>query len=870
MIHHARGSRLCIGILLVLAATVCWIVPAQAEKHSLVRYWLDKPADAAFLRSHPGLDIAQVKPGVHVDIVVLPHELALLQGSGARIDILHDDLKAFYTSRLGPDKSDSFGIYHNWEEVVAFVDSLHLLYPDVVSEKWSIGQGHEGRNIWAFRISDNPDIDEPDEAEILFDGVHHAREVMSSEFCIMFAEYLAQNYGTDPEITYLLDTREVYFVPVINPDGFWYNSWGDMWRKNRRNNGDGSWGVDLNRNYPFQWGYDDYGSSPYTWDETYRGPAPGSEPEIQAIMGLINSHQFVTQNTYHTSGNLTLYPWGYINSGTLDAAIFEHMAAMMTMFNGYASGQPDDLLYPVNGGTIDWSYGAQDEHLKIFSFSNEIGTDGFWPAESRRGEYFQANIWPAIYLIRAAAAFVAASEPVILSGDGNGRLDPGESADLSFLLENQGITTSATGVTVTLSSTDPYLELGEAFRDVGTLPAMSSVDFAATPFPVTVAADCPTGRIIQLTVRISFDGNSFDSEFTFPVGAPVVVFADSFDLTVAGWNFTGQWGTTGTFSHSPPFSLTDSPSGDYDDESATHAVLVNEYYATSLSFWHRYDIEDGWDYGYVQVSAAGGPWQTIASYTGTSLSWNPVNLSLAAFAGQPLRVRFQLVTDTWITEDGWYIDDFVLYGNEQTNVTPPPPILVSPEPSAVVTGTPVLTVANSYDPDGPGPLTYGFRIYTDQLCTNLVAATVGIAEGIDQTSWTAPVLPEGTYWWRAFAADDVEFGLMGEIRAFTVLDPSGLGERLIVGPRLAILGPVASDQVRIQLELPADDRVDLSVYDARGRLVQRLHTGAMTGGLRILSWDGRDTSGRAVASGVYLARLQTQQRSLTETFVVIR
>ncbi|MDP6669432.1 MAG: M14 family zinc carboxypeptidase, partial [Candidatus Krumholzibacteria bacterium] len=74
----------------------------------------------------------------------------------------------------------NFGIYHTYSEAIAWMDSLHMLYPEVVSEKWSIGQSHQGNDLWCFRVSDNPEQDEV-EPELLFDGLHHAREIMASE-----------------------------------------------------------------------------------------------------------------------------------------------------------------------------------------------------------------------------------------------------------------------------------------------------------------------------------------------------------------------------------------------------------------------------------------------------------------------------------------------------------------------------------------------------------------------------------------------------------------------------------------------------------------------------------------------------------------
>jgi carboxypeptidase T len=854
----------------LLALTIA--LPAAAapqETHALVRLWLDEPGATSWLLDHPGLDIASLKPGVHADIVASAADQELLRTSGFRLTLVHQDLEAFYAARLAPEKSDSFGIYHNWPEAIAFVDSLRMLYPEVVSEKWSIGQSIEGRDLWCFRMSDNPDVDE-DEPEVLFDAVHHAREVMSSEFVILFAQYLAQKYTAgDPEVTYLLNEREVYFVPVVNPDGFVYNNWGDMWRKNRRNNGGGCWGVDNNRNYPYQWGGS--GSSGDPCDPTYRGPTAGSEPENQALMGLFNGHQFVTHNSYHTHGNLTLFPWAYTDSHTPDHSIFVHMGNQMTMYNGYVAGQPGAVLYTVSGGALDWVYGAQSEHPKCLSFSNEIGgsADGFWPEESRRGQLFQENIWPAIYLMRVADAFVAVEGPVVVGGDGNGRLDPGESAGLAFTISNQSVVAAAGNVAVTLFCDDPYLQLDEAQRSVGSMAQISSLNLASNPLPVTVAASCPVGRVVTLIAQVSHDGGSLSFPLTYVVGPESIVFNDDFEHGTSAWTLEGTWGLTSTQSHSPVTSLTDSPGGNYVDESTTAATLTGGHLASRLTYWQRYNLETDWDYGYVQVSADGGPWSTVESYTGLASSWHQIEIPLTSWLGQSLRVRFQLVSDYSITRDGWYVDDVVLYGYGDTNQTPPPPLQLAPPPGAVVSANPVLTVANSTDPDGGGPITYGFRVYADELGTQPVAAADDLPETPGQTSWTAPTLAAGTYWWRAYAADDQARGLLGEFRSFEVQDLSDVAE-LIGDLRLVALGPAADGRARLRLDLPTAADVALDLYDARGYRVRRLQAGSLAAGSQVLTWDGRDGSGRNVASGVYFARLRVERRTLTTRVLLVR
>ena len=392
--------RLILSTVLVLISMAAFAV----EEHSMIRVHLDTESAQQYMdenRTH--YDIVDGRRGQWVEIIALDGEILELQSNGLRVETLQKNLESFYASQYVGSRSN-FGIYHTYPEMVAFVDSLRMRFPDVISEKWSIGQSLEGNEIWCFKVSDNPDVDE-DEPEILFDAMHHAREIMAGEMCIMLGEYLGENYGVDPEITQLVDTREIFIIPMGNPDGVLYNEQiqpqgGGMWRKNRRNNGDGTWGVDLNRNYPYEWGCS-WGSSGYPGDETYRGTAPASEPETQHFINFINERHFTIRQSIHTYGDLTLYPWGYTTTDTPDEDLFREMGEQMTMYNGYTPGQPGDVLYDVCGGTFDWDYGAQDEHEKIYGFTNEIG-HSFWPSESNRQPYFDENVWPAVYLISMA------------------------------------------------------------------------------------------------------------------------------------------------------------------------------------------------------------------------------------------------------------------------------------------------------------------------------------------------------------------------------------------------------------------------------------------------------------------------------------
>ena len=847
---------LCLCLLLLLVA----IAPAQAapDHHALVQLYLDSPSGAEFLRANrTSLDVLIVKPGIMAHIAAGPADLEFLNRSGLRFDILEPDMESAYA---GPEKAAGFGIFHTYSENVAFVDSLRLLYPEVISQKWSIGQSHLGNDVWCFRVSDNPDIDE-NEPEILIDGMHHAREIMASEFPIMFAEYLAQNYGTDLEITWLLDNRELYIVPIVNPDGVLYNeetnpAGGGMWRKNRRDNGDGTYGVDPNRNYPYMWGYDDSGSSPDPDSIVYRGPSAGSEPEVQALMNLIDSHQFVTQNTVHCYSNLTLYPWGYDNLAAPDADAFILMGAEMCKYNGYVYGTPVEAInYAVNGGTIDWSYGETGSHDKIFSFSNEIGgaSDGFWPLESRRQPLFLENIHPHLYLMRAAGSFVTAHSatavPVVKA------IGPGQNGLLDFTIASQGANAGSSSVGLTITSDDAWIQLDEGLRTVDALPALTETMLGGSAIPFQVEAGCPNGHFAVINVAVDMPEGTLAYDLPLLIGSAAPILSDDLESGAGNWTLTGNWSVSGEQAHSGSLGLTDSPGSDYGDNESYTATLNGSFLATRISFWQKYSIEEGWDYGRLQVSVDGGSWVTVYSCTGNMNSWEFVEVDLSVHLGREIQFRFMMETDTYVIDDGWWIDDVAVEGVNRDNLPPstPVPALQTGLPKFAV--VPVLAVDNCTDPEG-APLTYGFRIYADALCTQPVLESPSVPEGNEVTEWAPTDLAEGEYFWRAWAFDGTERSLLCDPQSIVVPTSSPVGDVFVAGPGLKVLTGVTGRNARLELSLPNPGVVSLDIFDARGARIRRLHVGSMESGSRVMVWDGRDGGGRQVSSGVYLVRMQ--------------
>ncbi len=191
-----------------------------------------------------------------------------------------------------------YGGFYTWPEIVGKIDGWLQSYPQLISVQ-KLGTSVEGRAIPLLKISNHPKID-ADKPEILYLVGLHPREQAPTVAIVNFVSELLAGYGKDAEITRLIDTREIWVVPMLNVDGKIYDfqhgngkTRGGDWRKNRRANADGTFGVDLNRNFPVRWGgnraYDAAwkGSTAETSTNIYEGSAPGSEPEVRAAMDFI-------------------------------------------------------------------------------------------------------------------------------------------------------------------------------------------------------------------------------------------------------------------------------------------------------------------------------------------------------------------------------------------------------------------------------------------------------------------------------------------------------------------------------------------------------------------------------------------------------
>jgi len=319
------------------------------------------------------------------------------------------DVKALETGRGGHDRLFGFPSgddrFHDYNEMKVAISELATKNPEYI-RVMSIGKTIEGRDIPAMHINSSPNAlkrIKSNKPGFVLLGNHHAREHLSAEIPLMFAQYLMANKN-DSMIKKLLDDRDLWIVPMVNPDGVEFDISGDkyhMWRKNRRNNGDGTAGVDLNRNYGFRWNTG--GSSSDTDSEVYMGKAPFSEPETQAVRDFVSSLSNVTVLlTVHTFSELILYPWGSSYDpipNEKDRKVFETMANTMAKWNHYKPQQSSDL-YIASGDTCDWAYGEKG----IFAFTFELSPKnmwdgGFYPGAKVIDRVFDANLKPLLYML---------------------------------------------------------------------------------------------------------------------------------------------------------------------------------------------------------------------------------------------------------------------------------------------------------------------------------------------------------------------------------------------------------------------------------------------------------------------------------------
>ncbi len=663
---------------------------AYSQQYSRARIYYNSAKDLALLSAQGvALDHLLFKRGVYIESDFSSQELGSAKMLGLKTEILIEDVVKFYSEQNSVenttiretencfDKDGEYKIPTNWKhgsmggyfKYQEFLDHLDLMadkYPHLITKREPISnfKTSENRHIYFVKISDNPNEDE-NESTVLYNAIHHGREPASLSQTIFYMWYLLENYEYNAEIKGLVDNLEMYFVPVINPDGYIYNektqpNGGGMWRKNRR----GGYGVDPNRNYDYEWG--GVGASASQSQETYRGSSSFSEPETKAMKWLCEQHDFKIAMNAHCASNVLLYPWGYTKNASPDQQYYHELGAEMCSENNFEPGQGSIIMYPASGNSDDWMYMGNSKP-KIISYTPEIGSkaDGFWPAKSKIDGICKGMVKQNKNAANASLnwAIVKEKSPLILET---------HSAHLSYSLKRLGLE-NGKDFKISIKGIGPYVQ------SVGSANTHSGVQLMASlkdSISYTMATNTPAGQKFQLELHV--DNGYFVTVDTITkyFGSGGSVISESGD-NMSNWN---GWDKTSQDYYSAPSSVTDSPHGNYSNSNKNDMVLLTNIDLSNvgtaqLRFWAKWDIEDNYDYAQVMASTDGGSsWTALCGqytvrggqyqdqdqpvYDGKQSGWVREIIDLSNFLGEIIKIKFRVVSDMYTSKDGFYLDDF--------------------------------------------------------------------------------------------------------------------------------------------------------------------------------------------------------------------
>ncbi len=665
-------------------------------KYSKARIYYANVADIEILLKN-GVEVGhgKNKENTYIESVFSSSEIETAKNLGYKVEILISDWKKHYHKRIknAPLKKNaipcqnegvdyitpqnfnlgSMGGFLNYTEFLDELDEMHNLYPNLISAKSPISSyvTAENRPIYWVKISENPAIEEV-EQEILYTAIHHAREPGSLQQLVFYMWYLLENYSTNAEIQALVNNSQIFFVPVINPDGYVYNqttdpAGGGMWRKNRRDNGEGIYGVDNNRNYSYHWG--ETGASTNSSHDTYCGPSAFSEPENLAVKWLVENHNFKIAVNAHTYGNLLLFPFGWQSEEyTPDHDTFLEITDVMVADNGFAN-QISSSIYPASGDSDDWMYVATENHDKIFAMTPEIGDD-FWISQSAIIPLCKNMVHHNLTALRLIHNVPVFSD---LSASNTNSL----SNTLSYTVKNMSVVDHPANFTLSIVPiSSNILSVGNpnTHNEVAKLQSVTS------NINYQLNSDIQLGETIRFKVVIH--NGIFPTEImvekTYGNYEPLIT--DYGNAILPNWN-TNTWSTTSTTFYSSSNSITDSPNGDYANNSdktieSNNQLNLSNVIDAKCSFYAKWDLENNYDYVQFEVSTDGGTtWQPQCGkhtnagvadqkaegeplYDGTESNWVLEEISFSQYIGNSIKVRFRLVSDGGVAADGFYFDDF--------------------------------------------------------------------------------------------------------------------------------------------------------------------------------------------------------------------
>lgn len=628
-----------------------------------------------------------------LDVQIDRDKLGRLADLGIGYDMLIEDLQARHDARwdqmrrlerLGvaePPRGASahddawFSNYKQFADIISYFNTIAAMHPQIASMS-DVGDSLLGNDIYSLTLTGPETTGNlvADRPVVLWNGGQHAREWVSPMTVSYIASKLADDYGSDPRVTDIIDHTRIVIVPVMNPDGYLYTWSGErFWRKNRRNNGDGTFGVDLNRNWGYEWGGD--GASPFSDDDTYHGPIAFSEPETQVMRDLASSYgdELVSHIDYHTYSQLILWPFGYaegVQTPEPDRTFFDELStAMSDEILAYSGVFYDPIqsvdLYPAAGTCSDWHYGD----LGVKSLTIELrpsagaGFDGFDPDPSVILPTARENY-------EAAKLFVErTTQPITFAHDAVDLVPSGEMVEVRLSISDIVETHDPSTVALLTVVGDSDIEIATPMSLVGEdeysamLPAAGCGEVISYAFVVELVgggsvAFPSNDRYEALAQDFSI---SFEDDMESDTGW--IVGGSGDDATTGIWNRMNPQGTDAQpeNDHTPGAGtdcwVTDGVAGsglgdrDIDGGSTTLASPILDAIAlgddAELVYWRWYSNNTGAspnaDSMLVQISNdIGNSWTTIEVVTENANAWVEQRFRIADFVEPTdmIRVRF--------------------------------------------------------------------------------------------------------------------------------------------------------------------------------------------------------------------------------------
>lgn len=628
-----------------------------------------------------------------LDVQIDRDKLDRLADLGIGYDMLIEDLQARHDARwdqmrrlerLGvaePPRGASahddawFSNYKQFADIISYFNTIAAMHPQIASMS-DVGDSLLGNDIYSLTLTgpETPGNLVADRPVVLWNGGQHAREWVSPMTVSYIASKLADDYGSDPRVTDIIDNTRIVIVPVMNPDGYLYTWSGErFWRKNRRNNGDGTFGVDLNRNWGYEWGGD--GASPFSDDDTYHGPSAFSEPETQVMRDLASSYgdRLVSHIDYHTYSQLILWPFGYaegVQTPEPDRTFFDELStAMSDEILAYSGVFYDPIqsvdLYPAAGTCSDWHYGD----LGVKSLTIELrpsagaGFDGFDPDPSVILPTARENY-------EAAKLFVErTTQPITFAHDTVDLVPSGEMVEVRLSISDIVETHDPSTVSLLTIVSGSDIEIATPMSSVGEgeysamLPAAGCGEVISYAFVVELLG----GGSVVFPSNDRYEALAQDFSISFEDDMETdtgwIVGGSGDDATTGIWNLMNPQGTDAQpeDDHTPGAGtdcwVTDGVAGsglgdrDIDGGSTTltspilDAVALGE--DAELVYWRWYSNNTGAspnaDSMLVQISNdIGNSWTTLEVVTENANAWVERRFRIADFVEPTdmIRVRF--------------------------------------------------------------------------------------------------------------------------------------------------------------------------------------------------------------------------------------